>query len=503
MSKERYKKYKVMNEAFNPRTLSKYGVTRDPNHDFTDDGHRFTSYLYKGVVPISYTRGYGEVFLSIRFDVLNDIRYEDYRKFPSYKYSDKYNGVDENSVDVDDFIYGLKLAYKDIQDFRKENISKNHRHTVASKRSVSANNLNESATAEGKIVITEDPYYVIAFDDGEGMYYYSHKGSYNVDFRGDRYYDIYRISDDLDDAAVFDTEDEAEEYVDTANEYLFDFYKQINDKDSRYGGGFDFDFNNGSIEDFIDWVGEMHVVKIGDDEPKVYSVTSDEVTDQSDRPLYIDKDLEDADGVFLHDIKIDKTVTESYDKQEKTISKVKRAIDNFAGQITVNSKWEKDVEEFLLKKGISFMKDDSNLSKGKITFKLGYKKLKESYPINAFSNAQSKTFDRLDNILSKFKSLDRKYVPRKSIDGTDKVMLSKSGKDFVNIYKDGSFEILDDNGKVTARVRDINDFSDNDLGVIFKKELNIEESLKEDPLYDIEEDEESLKESLLKIGLFS
>ena len=172
-------------------------------------------------------------------------------------------------------------------------------------------------------------------------------------------------------------------------------------------------------------------------------------------------------------------------EQAKTMSKVKRAIDNFAGQITVNSDLEKEVGEFLLKKGISFMKDDSNLSKGKITFKLGYKKLKESYPINAFSDAQSKTFDRLDNILSKFKNLNRKYVPRKSIDGTDKVMLSKSGKDFVNIYKDGSFEILDDNGKVTARVRDINDFSDNDIGVIFKKELNIEESLKEDRVEDI------------------
>lgn len=174
-----------------------------------------------------------------------------------------------------------------------------------------------------------------------------------------------------------------------------------------------------------------------------------------------------------------KSVTESYDEQAKTMSKVKRAIDNFAGQVTVDSDLEKDVGEFLLKKGISFMKDDSNLSKGKITFKLGYKKLKESYPINAFSDAQSKTYDRLNSILSKFKSLNRKYVPRKSIDGTDKVMLSKSGKDFVNIYKDGSFEILDENGKVTAKVKDINDFSDNDLGVIFKKELNIEESLKE------------------------
>lgn len=175
--------------------------------------------------------------------------------------------------------------------------------------SMKSNDLNESATAEGKIVVTEEPYYVISYDDGEGVHYYSYRGSYDADFRGDRYYDIDRISDDLDDAVIFDTKDEAEEYISTANDYLFDFYKSMDDKDSRYGGGSDFDFKYGSVKDLIDWLGSgMEVVKIGGDKPKVYKVTSNEVTDQNDRPLYIDKDLEDAKGVFLHDIKIDKSM---------------------------------------------------------------------------------------------------------------------------------------------------------------------------------------------------
>lgn len=146
-----------------------------------------------------------------------------------------------------------------------------------------------------------------------------------------------------------------------------------------------------------------------------------------------------------------------------------------------------------------------------------YKKFKpvtESYSINAFSDEQSKTYDRLNKILSRFKSLDRKYVPRKSIDGSDKVMLSKSGKDFVNIYKDGSFEIVDNSGKVTARIKDIDDFSDNDIGVIFKKELSVTESveldaytvlqnwLSENPIYNLSfKSYEDFKEFLTESAL--
>lgn len=178
--------------------------------------------------------------------------------------------------------------------------------------------LDESATAEGKIVVTEDPYYVIAYSDGESTYYYSDKGSYNVDFRGNRYYDINRISDDLDDAATFDAEDEAEEYLSTANKYLFYFYKYMDNVDRRRGGSFDFDFSNSSIEEFINWLGSgMEVTKIVGDEPKSYMVTSDEVADQNDRPLYIDKDLEDADGVFLKNIKIKATSDKNIEEEVK------------------------------------------------------------------------------------------------------------------------------------------------------------------------------------------
>lgn len=178
--------------------------------------------------------------------------------------------------------------------------------------------LDESATAEGKIVVTNDPYYVIAYSDGESTYYYSDKGSYNVDFRGNRYYDINRISDELDDAVTFDTKDEAEEYLSTANKYLFYFYKYMDNVDHRRGGSFNFDFSNSSIEEFINWLGSgMEIAKIGGDKPKAYNVTSDEVADQNDRPLYIDKDLEDADGVFLKNIKIKATSDKNKEEEVK------------------------------------------------------------------------------------------------------------------------------------------------------------------------------------------
>lgn len=62
--------------------------------------------------------------------------------------------------------------------------------------------------------------------------------------------------------------------------------------------------------------------------------------------------------------------------------KVKHDVDQFKSQITVNKDSEQEVKDYLLKKGISFMIDDSNISNGKLTFKLNYKKvesLKEKY----------------------------------------------------------------------------------------------------------------------------
>lgn len=103
---------------FNPATLKKYGVVRDPANDFVDDRNRFTAYLYKGVIPISYLKSKGQVYLSIAFRDLDDVNYDEYKNFESYQDGDKYNGVPADSVDVEDFVSILERAKKDYEEFK-------------------------------------------------------------------------------------------------------------------------------------------------------------------------------------------------------------------------------------------------------------------------------------------------------------------------------------------------------------------------------------------------
>ena len=103
---------------FNPATLKKYGVVRDPANDFVDDGNRFTAYLYKGVIPIRYLKSKGQVYLSIAFDDLGDVNYDEYKNFGSYQDGDKYNGVPADSVDIEDFVSILERAKKDYEEFK-------------------------------------------------------------------------------------------------------------------------------------------------------------------------------------------------------------------------------------------------------------------------------------------------------------------------------------------------------------------------------------------------
>lgn len=64
---------------------------------------------------------------------------------------------------------------------------------------------------------------------------------------------------------------------------------------------------------------------------------------------------------------------ESIDEDKSSdIDKVKHAVDQFKGQVTVSKDSENDVSEYLLSKNISFMKDDSKSAKGKLTFMLKY-----------------------------------------------------------------------------------------------------------------------------------
>ena len=119
--KKQNHKSKNLTEAqgdFNPATLKKYGFVRDPANDFVDDGDRFTAYLYKGVIPIRYLKSKGQVYLSIAFDDLGDVNYDEYKNFGSYQDSDKYNGVPADSVDIEDFVSILERAKKDYEEFK-------------------------------------------------------------------------------------------------------------------------------------------------------------------------------------------------------------------------------------------------------------------------------------------------------------------------------------------------------------------------------------------------
>lgn len=93
------------------------GVTRNREGDFTDDGNRFQSYLYKGLIPITYLRTDGEVYITIAFHDLANINYEEYKKFPSYTHADDFNGVSVGNFDPQVFKKNLDAAYDDVTMF--------------------------------------------------------------------------------------------------------------------------------------------------------------------------------------------------------------------------------------------------------------------------------------------------------------------------------------------------------------------------------------------------
>lgn len=90
------------------------GVTRNREGDFTDDGNRFQAYLYKGLIPITYLRADGEVYITIAFHDLANINYEEYKEFPSYTHADDFNGVSVGDFDPQVFKKNLDAAYDDV-----------------------------------------------------------------------------------------------------------------------------------------------------------------------------------------------------------------------------------------------------------------------------------------------------------------------------------------------------------------------------------------------------
>lgn len=91
------------------------GIVRAPELDFSDDGNRFRGYKV-GEMPITYLKDRGQVYLSIRPDYLTGLNYREYSKLPSYPDADKYNGVDENKVDLKDVVEIATKLYNEYQE---------------------------------------------------------------------------------------------------------------------------------------------------------------------------------------------------------------------------------------------------------------------------------------------------------------------------------------------------------------------------------------------------
>lgn len=101
-----------MNTTFNPHQLRKAGFTHNKAKDFSDDGTRFSIWEKDGVT-FSYAKSGGQVYLAARFDY-SGVSYDDYRMWPSYPLADEFNGVDDDSVDVDKLAANVRELAKDL-----------------------------------------------------------------------------------------------------------------------------------------------------------------------------------------------------------------------------------------------------------------------------------------------------------------------------------------------------------------------------------------------------
>ena len=110
---------KDLQENFNPVMLKSAGLVRDPSNDFSDDGDRFKAYLYRDLIPVTYLRAGDDIYFSIRFDNIDDINYDDYKKFSTYTKSHKYNGIKEDNIDISELTKLLDDAYNEVIEFRK------------------------------------------------------------------------------------------------------------------------------------------------------------------------------------------------------------------------------------------------------------------------------------------------------------------------------------------------------------------------------------------------
>lgn len=105
--------------------IKKFGIKREADKDFTDDGNRFRGFSYKGIM-MSQCRSEGETYLSVRIDYDNyDFHYDEWFDSEEHKLADEFNGVSE--VNVDKLIENIEkiiIRVEALDKHAKKNVNK-------------------------------------------------------------------------------------------------------------------------------------------------------------------------------------------------------------------------------------------------------------------------------------------------------------------------------------------------------------------------------------------
>ena len=93
--------------------MTKYGFSRWPEEDFSDDGNRFYCFKAGDIVRVSKLVSNGDVFISARIDGVK-LPYDVYSQLPHYRTLDALNGVRLSTLSDEDLykLYEDCIAYE-------------------------------------------------------------------------------------------------------------------------------------------------------------------------------------------------------------------------------------------------------------------------------------------------------------------------------------------------------------------------------------------------------
>jgi len=109
-----------MSKTFSIKNLKNLGLDRVEALDFSDDGTSFKMFNFNGV-PVTYAKANGEYYISVRFDYVKDLSYNEYKNWESYSVANDFNGIDENNIDEAKLLENLELCAEDLYSWEVEN----------------------------------------------------------------------------------------------------------------------------------------------------------------------------------------------------------------------------------------------------------------------------------------------------------------------------------------------------------------------------------------------